>query len=158
MTQQSLSWSGGTQIGGVFPHLAVLADTVPFRSETGIGALMPWAEKLWFITYVSSKRNSGAGVGLFSLDANMTMTKHPDSVVGCFANRMIHHQTNQLIIGPHIIDHKGNVRTFQGLTQDVRLTAVMEHLEDPQRHWRHGWAWSGHPPAPVGRATSNSRR
>jgi hypothetical protein len=131
MTQQSLSWSGGTQIGGVFPHLAVLADTVPFRSETGIGALMPWAEKLWFITYVSSKRNSGAGVGLFSLDANMTMTKHPDSVVGCFANRMIHHQTNQLIIGPHIIDHKGNVRTFQGLTQDVRLTAVMEHLEDP---------------------------
>jgi hypothetical protein len=130
--QSPLSWSGSVQVAGVFPHLAVLADTLPIRTETGIGALMPWAEKLWFVTYVSSKRNAGGGTGLFTVDADLTLTKRPESVVGCYANRMIHPQSHQLIIGPHIIDHQGNVRNFEALTKDVRLTAVMEHLEDPE--------------------------
>jgi len=32
-------------INGVFPHLAVVAEHIP-RTETGIGALMPWADRL----------------------------------------------------------------------------------------------------------------
>ena len=96
--QSPLSWSGSVQVAGVFPHLAVLADTLPIRTETGIGALMPWADKLWFITYVSSKRNAGGGTGLFTIDADLTLTKRPESVVGCYANRMIHPQSDQLII------------------------------------------------------------
>jgi hypothetical protein len=116
-------------INGIFPHLAVVAAHVP-RSETGIGALMPWADRLWFITYPSSPR-SGRGTGLFSIDENMDLAKHPESVVGTYANRIIHTATNQLIIGPHLIDIEGHVRTIEPLVPH-RLTATMKHLEDPQ--------------------------
>ena len=91
-------------ISGVLPSLAVKATHLPARTETGIGALMPWADKLWFVTYVAHKEGTGGGTGLFSIDDDMTLTKHPASVVGTYANRMIHKQSNQCIIGPHIID------------------------------------------------------
>ncbi|NLB68885.1 MAG: hypothetical protein GX804_04265 [Lentisphaerae bacterium] len=117
-------------ISGVLPHLAVKADHFPARTETGIGALMPWAGVLWFITYVAHKAGSGGGTGLFSIDDSFTIVKHPESVVGTYANRMIHRESNNLIIGPHKIDTDGNVSTFKDLT-DVRLTATCRHLEDP---------------------------
>ncbi|MBN2449732.1 MAG: hypothetical protein JXR77_05045 [Lentisphaeria bacterium] len=116
----------------MFPGLAVVADAVPARTETGIGALMPWADRLWFVTYVAHKAGTGSGTGLFSVDAEMRLTKHPASVVGTYANRMIHRETNQLIIGPHLIDTEGGVRTFDALV-NVRLTAVARHLEEPAR-------------------------
>jgi len=118
------------QINGTFPHLAVKAGHHPKRTETGIGALMPWAEKLWFVTYVAHKEESGSGTGLFSVDDDMTMTRHPESVVGTYANRMIHAPSDQLVIGPHLIDPKGKVRTVHAL-KDIRITATAEHLEDP---------------------------
>jgi len=117
-------------INGVFPYLAVVADHVP-RTEIGIGALMPWADRLWFITYPSSGSRSGGGMGLFSIDDEMNLAKHPASVVGTYANRIIHTATNQLIIGPHLIDIEGNVRTIESLVP-YRLTATMTHLEDPE--------------------------
>lgn len=119
-------------ISGVFPHLAVKAGHLPHRTETGIGALMPWANRLWMITYVAHKAPSGSGTGLFCLDDNLQLTKHPASVVGTYANRMIHHESNQLIIGPHIIDIEGNVRTFSELV-DIRLTATARHLFAPEQ-------------------------
>jgi len=118
-------------ISGVLPHLAVLADHVP-RSETGIGALMPWADRLWFVTYVAHMGITGGGTGLFQIDENLNISKRPESVVGTYANRMIHSGTNQLIIGPHFIDIEGNVRTCEGLV-DHRLAAVAGHLESPKR-------------------------
>ncbi len=118
-------------ISGVIPDLAVRADLLPVRSEGGIGALMPWAGRLWFITYVSHKADTGAGTGLFEIDDQFRIRKRPESVVGTYANRMIHPQSNQLIIGPHVIDVQGRVRTIQELV-NVRLTAAMEHLEDPE--------------------------
>lgn len=119
-------------VSGVFPHLAVVAEAVPARTETGIGALMPWAGRLWFVTYVAHKAGTGSGTGLFSIDADMDLTKHPESVVGTYADRMIHKETNQLIIGPHLIDVDGAVRTFDSLV-DIRLTAVARHLTEPAR-------------------------
>ena len=121
-----------THVNGVFPHLAVVADAVPKRTETGIGALMPWADRLWFVTYVAHKRGAGSGTGLFSIDADLRLSKHPQSVVGTYADRMIHSESDQLIIGPHIIDVDGNVRTFESLV-NTRLTAVMRHLTEPER-------------------------
>jgi len=118
-------------INGTFPHLAVKAAHLPARTETGIGALMPWAGRLWFVTYVAHKSKSGGGTGLFSIDDNMEIAKHEASRVGTYANRIIHHESNQLIIGPHAIDVDGNVRTFEDLV-DVRLTAAARHLEDPE--------------------------
>jgi hypothetical protein len=117
-------------ISGVFPHLAVRAEHKPARTETGIGALMPWADRLWFITYVAHKKGTGAGTGLFTVDSDLTLTKRPESRVGTYANRIIHHETSQLIIGPHIIDADGKVRTFESLV-DTRLTATLRHLTDP---------------------------
>lgn len=117
-------------ISGVFPNLAVKADHLPGRSETGIGALMPWANRLWFVTYVAHKAGSGAGTGLFSVDDDLKLTKHPESVVGTYANRMIHHETNQLVIGPHLIDIDGNIRTLTDLI-NIRITAAARHLVHP---------------------------
>lgn len=117
-------------ISGVLPHLAVKAEHFPARTETGIGALMPWADRLWFVTYVAHKSGSGGGTGLFSLDDDLEITRHPESVVGTYANRMIHHESDQLVIGPHVIDTEGKVRTFSDLV-DIRLTATARHLTDP---------------------------
>ena len=61
-------------VSGVFPQTAVKADHLPARSETGIGALMPWADRLWFVTYVAHKSASGGGTGLFYVDDDLTET------------------------------------------------------------------------------------
>ncbi|HYO83632.1 MAG TPA: hypothetical protein VES20_19680, partial [Bryobacteraceae bacterium] len=37
------------------PNVGVTADTGPTRSECGIGALLPWADALWAVTYNSHK-------------------------------------------------------------------------------------------------------
>ncbi len=119
------------QIGGVIPSLNLQASLTPVRTECGIGALMPWANRLWLITYVAHKANSGRGTGLYQVDENFQLSKHAESVVGTYANRLIHAPSNQMIIGPHIVDTEGNVRTIAPLVEH-RLTATMEHLFDPR--------------------------
>jgi hypothetical protein len=119
------------QISGVIPSLTVTADQSPIRSEVGIGALMPWAGRLWMVTYLSNRKNAGGGTGLYEIEAGFRMRKRVESVEGCYANRMLHGATHQIIIGPHVIDTKGNVRTIEDI-QNWRLTATMEHMEDPE--------------------------
>lgn len=121
----SLSFSG------VLPRLAVSAELHGPRSESGIGALMPWGGRLWFVTYVSHKRGSGSGTGLYYIDEDLVLHKHPESVVGTYANRLVHVPSEQMIIGPHVIDTDLNVRTIESL-EDVRLTATLTHLTDPE--------------------------
>jgi hypothetical protein len=115
---------------GVVPKLAVSAGLQGPRSECGIGALVPWADRLWLITYVSHKAGSGSGTGLYEIDGDFNIRKRPESVVGTYANRFVHAPTTQMIIGPHIIDAERRVRTFPDLA-DSRLTATMTHLVDP---------------------------
>jgi len=117
-------------ISGVSPGLAVVAGHTP-RSESGIGALMPWADRLWLVSYVAHKKESGTGTGLFEVDEHLRMRKHPASVVGTYANRFVHRESNQLMIGPHLIDAAGNVRTVKALV-DHRLAATMAHLTAPK--------------------------
>jgi len=116
-------------INGVFPNLTVLGPSDKNRSESGIGALIPWADKLWMVGYVAHIQ--GSGIGLYEISDNMTMVKHPQSVTGTFANRMIHNPSEQAIIGPYFIDKLGNVRTCKELSKH-RLAATMEHLTDPE--------------------------
>ncbi|HVU68811.1 MAG TPA: hypothetical protein VHD63_16870 [Ktedonobacteraceae bacterium] len=118
-------------IGGVIPGLAVKADAAPFRSESGIGAMMAWADRLWFVTYVSHTSKTGTGTGLYEVDEHLNMRKRPESVTGTYANRLMHPQSNQVIVGPHIIDVHGHVRTFTALIEH-RIAATMEHLFDPE--------------------------
>ncbi len=118
-------------VNGIFPHLAVKARMLPVRTETGIGALMPWADRLWMITYPSSKKGSGEGMGLFEIGDDFAIRKHPLSVVGTHANRLVHSPSHQLFIGCYAIDAEGNVRVIPELNE-FRLTATMTHLDDPE--------------------------
>jgi hypothetical protein len=118
-------------VSGVFPHLAVQADLGPPRTEMGVGGLMPWAGRLWMVTYVAHTRRSGGGSGLYEIDADLNRTRRPESRDGTYANRYIHFESNQLFIGPHVIDAERQVRTIEPLV-DCRLTAVMDHLHDPE--------------------------
>ena len=39
-------------VSGVFPHLAMVGGH-ELRTEAGVGALFPWADRLWIVTYVA---------------------------------------------------------------------------------------------------------
>jgi hypothetical protein len=119
-------------VSGVLPSLTLSADLGPPRSECGVGGLMPWAGSLWAISYVSHRARTGSGTGLYEIDEHLRMARRPESVVGTYANRFVHNRSNQLIIGPHVIDAQRRVRTVEALV-DVRIAATMEHLTDPER-------------------------
>lgn len=121
--------SQALEVDGVFPGLTVYAPGSGSDSETGIGALIPWANRLWAVAYVAHIK--GKGIGLYEIDGDMTMRLHPESVTGTFANRLIHWETQQAVIGPHVIDAEGNVRTIQPLSTH-RLTATARHLTYPE--------------------------
>ncbi|MDX1637909.1 MAG: hypothetical protein R3281_08075 [Balneolaceae bacterium] len=115
-------------VNGVYPNLSVMGPHTG-RSESGIGALLPWADKLWMIGYVAHIH--GSRIGLYEIDKSMQMRKHPESVTGTFANRFSKQGLDLAIIGPHLIDTTGHVRTYEELARH-RLAATMEHLEQPQ--------------------------
>jgi hypothetical protein len=117
------------QVGGVFPQMTVMANGLGSDSEAGIGALIPWAQKLWAVGYVAHIK--GEGLGLYEIDEKMTMRRHPASITGTFANRLPHWPSGQAFIGPHAIDADGNVRTIEGLKR-FRLAATCAHLADPE--------------------------
>jgi hypothetical protein len=117
-------------VSGVVPAFAQIADFGPPRSECGVGCLMPWNGRLYILNYVSHRRHTGTGTGLRVIDENFKMTIHPAAVDGTYANRFIHWESSQLIIGPHVIDCDHNVRTVPELV-DIRLCGVARHLADP---------------------------
>lgn len=110
--------------------MTVKSTGVGSNSETGIGALIPWADRLWAIGYVAHIR--GKGIGLYEIDENLEFRLHPESVTGTYANRLVHWPSEQVFIGPHAIDAQGAVRTIPELVGH-RLTATAHHLEDPEK-------------------------
>ncbi len=119
-----------SSISGIIPDYAQIADFGPARSECGIGCLMPWNGRLYILNYVSHRKKSGTGTGLRVIDENYKMTVHPAAVDGTYANRLVHNESSQLVIGPHLIDKDHNVRTVVELA-DVRLCGTARHLSDP---------------------------
>ncbi len=124
--------AGFPSFSGVIPHLAQIADFGPPRSECGIGCLMPWQGKLYVLNYVSHRRRSGTGTGLRVIEPDFSMTHHPAAVDGTYAGRMIHWESHQLLIGPHLIDTQHQVRTVAELV-DVRIAGIARHLQEPAR-------------------------
>lgn len=111
------------------PDVGFRADNVPERTECGIGALMPWAEGLYAVTYNSHKKATGTGLGLYRINEALK----PELIHlhnGTHANRLIHHESNQCIIGPYVIDCNGKWRFIEAFA-DHRLTSTMRHLTDP---------------------------
>jgi hypothetical protein len=114
----------------VDPTMTVRAPGTGSDSEAGIGALIPWADRLWAVGYVAHIR--GSGLGLYEVSADMKWAKRPESVTGTYANRYIHWPSKQAFIGPYAISQSGEVRTIEGLVKH-RLTATAAHLTDPKK-------------------------
>jgi len=113
-------------LSGTYPHLTVFSGS----GECGIGAVAAWAGKLWFLTY-PPHQPEGSDDKLYSVDADLKLSVHPASVGGTHAGRMVHRESDQLILGPYFIDRTGNVRAADVHQLRARLTAVTRHLIDP---------------------------
>lgn len=106
------------------------AGTASPRSECGTGALMPWADALWVVTYNSHKQGTGTGLALYRIDDELRAEKlHVHD--GTHANRLVHRESDQCFIGPYVIDARGNWKFIPELNQH-RLTATARHLGDPK--------------------------
>jgi hypothetical protein len=115
-------------IAGIYPQLTCANQ----EAECGIGAVVPWADRLWVITY-APHRPAGSSDKLYEITSDLRQRIFPGSVGGTPANRMIHPESKQLFIGPYCIDAKGMVRTIPPTAMYGRLTGTARHLFKPAK-------------------------
>lgn len=133
-----LALAGGAapplQVSGMYPSLATFNEggAACGGGENGIGAVVAWADRLWFLTY-SPHCPNGSADKLYALDSAMRMEIRPESVGGTPAGRMVHAESGQLFIGPYAIDSTGRVRVIPPSAMPGRITAWARHLSDPAR-------------------------
>lgn len=130
-----ISISGNRFINGIYPHLTTYAHSrtngaYKFGNECGIGAIVPWQGKLYMVNY-ADHRPQGSEHKLYIIDKDKNMEIFPGSVGGTPAARMIHAETNQLLIGHYVIDAQGNIRVIPITDMPGRITAIARHLEEP---------------------------
>ena len=113
-------------ISGIYPGLAMFNH----EGECGTGAVVPWAGRLWAITYGPHKPY-GSTDKLYEITPGLAQIVRPESVGGTPANRMIHRESGQLVIGPYLIDTQGDVRVISPKVMPGRLTANARDLTDP---------------------------
>ena len=113
-------------ISGIYPHLTMFND----EGECGTGAVVPWADRLWVVTY-APHMPKGSSDKLYEISADLTQTIRPESIGGTPANRMIHKGSSQLFIGPYAIDAKRNVRNIPYDQMFGRHTGLARHLTNP---------------------------
>ncbi len=114
------------QVSGIYPHLAMYNS----QGECGIGAVVPWADRLWVITY-SPHYPHGSDDKLYEITPNLVQLAREESLGGTPANRMIHKESNQLFIGPYAIDENRSVRGIPYDKMQGRHTGNARHLSDP---------------------------
>jgi len=113
---------------GIYPHLAMF--NIPEKGECGVGALAPWADRLWVVTFAPGA-SYGSEDKLFEIDKALNIRARPESVGGTPAGRLIHRESNQLFIGPYAIDSSRTVRAIPPRVMPGRLTGIARHLSDP---------------------------
>ncbi len=113
-------------LSGIYPHLAFFND----ERECGTGAVVPWADRLWVVTY-APHAPKGSTDKLYEITPELEQIVRPESIGGTPANRMIHDESQQLFIGPHAIDKDRNVRTIPYEEMFGRPTGNARHLTDP---------------------------
>lgn len=111
---------------GIYPHLAYYND----ESECGTGAVVPWADRLWVITY-GPHLPFGSSDKLYEITSDLRQIIREESIGGTPANRMIHKESKQLFIGPYAIDANRNVRVIPYEKMPGRHTGNAKHLTDP---------------------------
>lgn len=113
-------------VSGIYPHLAMFND----EGECGTGAVVPWANRLWVVTY-APHMPKGSSDKLYEITPDLQQIIRPESIGGTPANRMIHRESQQLFIGPYAIDAAGKVRTIPYAQMFGRPTGNARHLFDP---------------------------
>ena len=71
-------------ISGIVPHLSFYNS----EGECGTGAVVPWAGKLWVVTYGPHFPNGSTGK-LYEISSNLDRIIRDESIGGTPANRMI---------------------------------------------------------------------
>jgi hypothetical protein len=113
-------------ISGIYPSLAYFNN----EGECGTGAVVPWANRLWVITY-GPHMPFGSSDKLYEITASLQKITRPESIGGTPANRMIHKESSQLFIGPYAIDTNRNVRVIPISKAPGRFTGTARSLTDP---------------------------
>ncbi len=127
-------WSGAALVAkpvetnGIYPHLSYYN----YEGECGTGAVVPWAGSLWVITY-GPHCPTGSSDKLYEIKPDLRKVVRPESVGGTPADRLIHRETDQLLIGPYVINAQGTVRTVPIAAMPGRLTAAARHLTDSNK-------------------------
>jgi hypothetical protein len=111
---------------GIYPHLAYYNN----EGECGTGAVVPWSDRLWVITY-GPHLPFGSSDKLYEITPELEQIVRSESIGGTPANRMIHKESNQLFIGPYAIDANRNVRVIPYEKMPGRHTGNARHLSDP---------------------------
>ena len=113
-------------VSGIYPQLAYYNN----EGECGTGAVVPWAGRLWVITY-GPHLPLGSSDKLYEITPNLEQITREESIGGTPANRMIHKESNQLFIGPYAIGENRNVRVIPYSEMPGRLTGNARHLFHP---------------------------
>lgn len=113
-------------LSGIYPHLAYYNN----EGECGTGAVVPWADRLWVITY-GPHFPQGSSDKLYEITSDLKQIVREESIGGTPANRMIHKESNQLFIGPYAIDANRNVRAIPYAKMSGRHTGNARHLTAP---------------------------
>lgn len=120
-------------LSGIYPALAYYNN----EGECGTGAVVPWADRLWVITY-GPHLPGGSSDKLYEITPDHRQIVRPESIGGTPANRMIHLESNQLFIGPYAIDSAGQVRVIPYSVMYGRHTGNARHLTDPANKLYYG--------------------
>lgn len=113
-------------ISGIYPSLAFYNN----EGECGTGAVVPWADRLWVITYGPHLPN-GSSDKLYEITPDCQSIVHDESIGGTPANRMVHKESKQLFIGPYAVNEEGKVRVIPYTVMPGRHTGNARHLTDP---------------------------
>jgi hypothetical protein len=113
-------------LSGIYPGLATFND----EGECGTGAVIPWADRLWVVSY-APHAPKGSSDKLYEITPDLRQIVRPESIGGTPANRMIHRESEQLFIGPYVIDAHRNVRVIPYDRMFGRPTGNARHLMDP---------------------------
>ncbi len=111
---------------GIYPVLAYYNN----EGECGTGAVVPWAGRLWVITY-GPHLPFGSSDKLYEITPDMKRIVRPESIGGTPANRMVHRESHQLFIGPYVIDSTRHVRVIPYTQMTGRLTGNARDMDDP---------------------------
>ncbi len=65
------------QLSGIYPHLAFFND----EGECGTGAVVPWADRLWVVTY-APHMPQGSSDKLYEITPDLRLLIRPESIGG----------------------------------------------------------------------------